>query len=282
MRRPPLLALLILVAAPTAVLADAETDARALLGVWVKAQNDGDFAKYAALYDAKFSGVKRTSDGAEKKLGLAQWKKDRNKMFRAGFQVAADDASVKVTDKGATVSFLQRWRGGGYADHGTKVLFVKPDRNGELKIVKEELLSSTPGWENDPKGVLDATALVSPITMRVQAEGINPESGCYGVTFVMYLKDRKGKTLQRELGGGDLQVEGVTTQRMEPGDDPLYEFGDWCAGGADRYEIKKSGDAIIVRWKGEDEGSEDDPGEAGVWQTTLTVQLPPLAKVTAQ
>lgn len=98
----------------------------------------------------------------------------------------------------------------------------------------------------------------------------------------MYLKDRSGKTLQREIGGGDLQVEGVTTQRMEPGDDPLYEFGDWCAGGADRYQIEKSGDALIVRYKGEDEGTEDEPAPEPHWETKLTVRLSDGAKIRAR
>ncbi len=65
------------------------------------AQNQGDFAAYAALYDAKFVGIRRTSDGGEKKMKWKAWKADRKKMFKGKQEVAADDVKVKAIDGGA-------------------------------------------------------------------------------------------------------------------------------------------------------------------------------------
>jgi hypothetical protein len=125
--------------------ADPAADAQVTLDAWVAAQNDGDFAAYGALYARTFVGIRRTSDGRAKKMKWKAWKADRKKMFKKKMTVAADKPTFEVLDGRVQVSFLQRWKSGSYADHGTKHLVLAPDKAGVLHIVKEELLSSTPG-----------------------------------------------------------------------------------------------------------------------------------------
>jgi hypothetical protein len=276
-----LIVVLLLVAAPARAFADNESDAKALLDSWLAAQQGGDFAAYSALYAKKFVGIRRTPDGGEKKMKLKAWKADRKKMFKHTMEVAADKPVVKATKTGATVQFLQRWKSGKFADHGTKVLVLAYDKDGTtLQILKEELLSSTPGWEDDPSTTVDATALVAPITVKVLMEGINPNEGCTDVSYVLYLKDKKGHTVSREIGGGFIPTEDgmKTTEPVAPGDDPLYTMGAWCAGGEDDYQVVKSGDALVLRYKGLDEGEAPDMD----WTTVATVQLPEGAKIKAK
>jgi hypothetical protein len=58
---------------------------------WLKAQNDGDFAAYSALYAAEFTGVRRS--GPEKRhFDRDGWLKDRARMFKAKMKVTTSDA----------------------------------------------------------------------------------------------------------------------------------------------------------------------------------------------
>jgi hypothetical protein len=242
-----LLVLAILLASSSAF-----ADPQAVLDAWVKAQTGGDFKAYTALYDKSFVGIRRTSDGAEKKMKLKAWLADRKKMFKLKkVEVTADNAKID----GDTITFLQRWRGGGYEDHGTKVITL----SGDL-IVKEELLSSTPGWDDDPATTVDATGLKSPLTARVRAEGIkhNDVADCTEATYVLYLKDKKGTVIQKEIGKGIIgqQDDMPTTYPIAPNAKTglLFDFGEWCAGGGDYYQVKLSGDALVVLYKAADEG----------------------------
>jgi hypothetical protein len=281
-RMKRLLVLALLLLAPGVALADTQSDAKAVLDAWVGAQTSRDFAAYTKLYAPKFVGIRRTSDGAEKKMKLKAWLADRKKMFKLKQQdVVAENPKITADDKGATITFLQRWKGGGYADHGGKILKLAYDKGGALTIMHEELLSSTPGWEDDPSTTLDETKLVGPITVRVKGEGIEQHGDCTGATYVMYIKDKKGFTIQKEIGQGVVMSDddegGVTTMKIEPSAKKgvIFDFGQWCAGGGDYYQVIKSGDALVVRYKSADEGS-DEPEK---FTTTLTVQLPAGAKV---
>jgi hypothetical protein len=150
-------------AAPT----EADTvaaEARAFLDRWLAAQNGRDFAAYAAMYDTKkFRGVKRTHGGKVKNYDGAGWTKDRKKMFDTGFTVAAEEIEVetslspgsKLKPGVASLRFLQRWKGGGYADHGIKVLQVWRDKAKVWHIVYEDLLNSEKGWERIVDEVAD-------------------------------------------------------------------------------------------------------------------------------
>ncbi len=290
MLRALIVACLLLVPTVARADADADADARAVVAAWLAAQNDGDFKAYAASYDAKFVGIRRTSDGREKKMKLKAWKADRKKMFKRTQVVAADELKLEVTAAGVTARFLQRWKSGSYADHGTKLLRLAYTKAGAMKIAREELLSSTPGWDDDKSAVLDVTALVSPITIMLKGEGIDENDGCQNVTWVMYLKDAKKKVVQREIGQGDLMVD--TSSGAQPSTidaDPagatgtLYEVGEWCAGGADEYTVKHSGDALVVRYKSTGECTYDEPDcDPSTTETVLTIKLPEGAQVRAK
>ena len=142
--------------------ATAKSDAQAFLTRWVAVQNSRDFAGYSAMYDPKsFRGVKRTHGGKVKKFGAAGWLGDRKRMFDKGFEVAVEnvtidswlDAGSKLKPGVASLRFLQRWKGGGYADHGIKVLQLWRDAVGTWHIVYEDLLNSELGWDRSVQAI---------------------------------------------------------------------------------------------------------------------------------
>ena len=279
-----LASLLALGAAATAAAADpapSKDDALAVLNAWVKAQNDGDFAAYGALYDSAFVGIKRTNDGGQKQFTLAKWKDDRKKMFKVAQKVAAEGASVIVKDGRATIDFTQRYQAGSYADHGDKEL-VLIAKAGKLAIAREEMLYSAPGWNADPKAELDASALASPIVAKVRQVAADPSrtDDCGGVSYTLELTDAKKKKLTADVGGGVLMIEqAVVVIDADPTAEKLFEFGQWCAGGADYYQIVKNGDSLVVRYKGEDEGDAENPPPPATWDTRLTIKLPAKAVI---
>lgn len=133
-----------------------EKEALALVASWVDAQNRGDFAAYAALYDAAhFKGVKRTARGGVTTYDFAGWSTDRKKMFDRKPKVEAVapsvrswlDAKSKLKPGVVAVHFVQRWRTERYADHGEKLLHLLRGASGKLGIVYEDLLHSEPGWD---------------------------------------------------------------------------------------------------------------------------------------
>jgi hypothetical protein len=262
--------------------APSKDDATAVLNAWVKAQNDGDFNAYGALYDASFVGIKRTTDGGEKKFTLAKWKDDRKKMFKAPQKVAAEGASVVVKDGKATIEFTQRYQSGGYADHGDKEL-VLVAKAGKLSIAREEMLYSAPGWNADPKAELDATTLTSPITAKVRQVAADPSAAggdCSSATYTLELTDANKHKLSTDVGSGVIMIDSATVvMDAAPKADKLFEFGAWCAGGADYYQIVKDGDALVVRYKAEDEGDGEHPAPEFSWETRLTVKLPAKAVI---
>ena len=258
--------------------------ALAVVTAWVKAQNDGDFAAYGALYDNAFVGIKRTNDGGSKKFTLASWKADRKKMFKVAQKVAAENPSVVIKDGKATVELTQRYQAGGYADHGDKELVLAPGRSGALAIVREEMLYSAPGWTPDPKAEFDASALASPITAVVKQDASDPHhvDDCGSVSYTLELTDANKRKLTTDIGSGVIMIDKAhDTMAADATADKLFEFGQWCAGGADYYQIVKNGDSLVVRYKAEDEGSgdPDDPTPAPTWDTRLTVKLAPGVKI---
>ncbi|HTJ42452.1 MAG TPA: hypothetical protein VL463_10185 [Kofleriaceae bacterium] len=272
------------VATAPALAADPTKDqALATLDAWVKAQNGGDFDAYGKLYDAKFSGIKRTNDGGAKKFTLAKWKADRKKMFKVTQKVAAEQVSVVIKNGKATLEFTQRYQAGGYADHGDKELVLAAGADGTLKIVREEMLYSAPGWNADPKAELDATALASPITVKVRQVAADPSmvgGDCASVSYTLELTDANKKKVTQDVGSGVVMIDKATVLiDADPTADKLFEFGAWCAGGADYYQIVKNGDGLTVRYKAEDEGSEDEPAPTPTWETRLSVKLPAGAKL---
>jgi hypothetical protein len=144
-------------------------EGEALLARWLEAQHRGDHAAYAALYEpAHFQGIKRTASGKLRRYDGKGWVRDRRRMFEVGFKVAAEelavetwlDADSKLKTGVISLRFLQRWEGGGYADHGIKVLQAWRDATGSWRLVYEDLLNAEPGWSRaaDPVPALALTA----------------------------------------------------------------------------------------------------------------------------
>ena len=130
-------------------------EAKAFLGRWVEAQKKLDFEAYAAMYEPRtFRGIKRTSKKTSE-FDFAGWKVDRQRMFKNGFEVAAEpvgvetwlDAGSKLKPGMIVLRFIQRWKSATYADHGLKVLHVWRAPDGAMKITYEDLLNSEKGWE---------------------------------------------------------------------------------------------------------------------------------------
>jgi hypothetical protein len=145
--------------------APVKEEATAFLARWVETQERRDFAAYAALYEPRtFRGIKRTSRGGVKKTheyDLAGWKTDRARMFKRGFELEVELRGIETwLDPGSSLKpgvvalrFLQRWRGGKYADHGIKVLHVWRAPDGTMRITYEDLLNSEPGWARAARDV---------------------------------------------------------------------------------------------------------------------------------
>lgn len=146
-------------------------EGKALLERWVAAQNQHDFDAYLAMYEPRhFRGIKRTHKSGAREFDFAGWKKDRKRMVLGKAEVAAElldiatwlDPDSKLKPGVSHVRFTQRWRGGGYADHGVKVLFLWRDARGVQRIVYEDLLNSEPGWDREPAANIADLAMQPP------------------------------------------------------------------------------------------------------------------------
>ncbi|MCO4762322.1 MAG: nuclear transport factor 2 family protein [Myxococcales bacterium] len=126
----------------TTILPDIrERHVTGLLATWVKAQNSGDFEAYSALYAERFYGTKR-SGLRSRSFKRRAWLRDRKRMFGKQMRVEAKDPEVLTTAGSARLLFEQTWASGRYKDVGPKQLVIVRE-NGELKIAREEMLSST-------------------------------------------------------------------------------------------------------------------------------------------
>jgi hypothetical protein len=123
------------------------SDADTLLDEWVRAQNEGDFAAYRALYAPQFHGVRRSADRIAR-FDLDGWMADRARMFKNPMHVAIGDKPNDTRfipgTKTARVVFTQTWTSKTYRDVGRKELVLR--RVGDhFLIVHEELFDSTLG-----------------------------------------------------------------------------------------------------------------------------------------
>lgn len=261
-------------AKPSAAPVDLGAEADKLLASWKAAQNDGKLDDYLALYDASFKGVRRTGGGVEKTLDLAGWKTDREKLFKKKQEVATDDVKKKVDGDTVTVTFVQRWRSGKFADHGEKVLDLKKTDAG-LRIVREEQKWTERGWEDGKDKPLDATDLVSPIKLTVTGVAQPDNGDCSETKLRIALEDSKGTKKQIDYGtitgmGADAKKP---AGKLAPKNGEYTDLGVYCAGLKQGYTIKVQGDTIVALAIWEDE--ESGPGK----DTKVVVKLPAGAKV---
>lgn len=117
--------------------------AQVLLDVWVKAQNQGDFATYKALYAAKMMGIKRVGS-RNTSFNREGWLEDREAMFLRPISVTVDTPRFVATPNLVLVSFKQTWQSSTFKDVGDKQLVLVRE-GGRLLISREEMLSSDLG-----------------------------------------------------------------------------------------------------------------------------------------
>jgi ketosteroid isomerase-like protein len=117
-----------------------EATVKELVSAWLAAQNQGDFEAYAALYAAKFLGVKRAGQ-RETRFDRAGWLKDRERMFAKPMTVEAREPRIRTTSASADVELTQHWTSGKFEDSGPKRLLIVREA-GKLKIAQEEMLRS--------------------------------------------------------------------------------------------------------------------------------------------
>ena len=115
-------------------------EVRALVDAWRKAQNDGDFAAYQALYAARFTGVRR-SGPRTLRFDRAGWMRDRQRMFGKKMSVDVDKLAVASAGSTARATFVQSFAQGSYRDSGEKQLVLVRE-GGALRIAQEEMLAS--------------------------------------------------------------------------------------------------------------------------------------------
>jgi hypothetical protein len=194
----------------------AKAQALKILDAWVAAQNEGKLDAYVALYDAgSFRGVKRTSSGAESKLDFEAWKAERSRMFTKGTTVAADNRSaVTWVEKPGLgegvveVRFTQRWKNPSYADHGPKIMQFRV-AGGNARIVYEELVQSSPGWDDSAPSVdLSKVKFVRPRPEGGDRSGVDACAYLGGIGMAClnaYLaeKDPVAKRYMRRLSDAD-------------------------------------------------------------------------------
>lgn len=124
-----------------------DVQARALLAVWVRTQNEGDYKGYEQLYAEKFYGVKLAGE-RKARFDRAGWLRDRKAMFERPFTVAISQVTVSGTMKSATVLFEQIWASQGFQDRGQKRLLLVSEGSSAtptLRIAQEEMLTSVGG-----------------------------------------------------------------------------------------------------------------------------------------
>jgi Domain of unknown function (DUF4440) len=112
----------------------------ALLAAWEQAQDAGDYERYAALYGARFTGVRR-SGPRTRSFDRAGWLADRKRMFAKPMQVDFSVTSSSSAGSSPMVLGEQHFKSGSYEDRGPKRLVLTREADG-YRIVREEMLSS--------------------------------------------------------------------------------------------------------------------------------------------
>ena len=115
-------------------------DLQQLLDTWLKAQNDGDYEAYEALYAPGMHGVKRVGE-RESRMDRAQWMKDRARMFRKKMEVEAHTVSFRSFMVTAAIEFVQVFHSGKFMDSGPKRLLIRM-HDGAPRIMQEEMMHS--------------------------------------------------------------------------------------------------------------------------------------------
>ncbi len=109
---------------------------------WLAAQNDSDMEAYRALYATRMVGIKRAGARVSN-YDARGWFKDREAMQGRGVSVTIEEVEIIPAQASAVVRFRQTWESGKFKDVGVKQLVVVAQDDGELRIAREEMLSSS-------------------------------------------------------------------------------------------------------------------------------------------
>jgi len=114
---------------------------------WCSYQSNNNIQGYLNCYSREFTGVKRTNSGKEYIYDYSKWAEDRSKMYQSAedLSLSSSDLFIKAFSEkdGLTIiEFEQYYISRKYSDRGTKIMKLKKDKSGEIKIYFEELLNS--------------------------------------------------------------------------------------------------------------------------------------------
>jgi len=147
---------------------DLDAEATTLLAEWAAAQNAGDFERYGRLYAESFEGVRRTPAGKKASFARDGWLKDRARMFTKPMTVAYERPEfARQSEDRVAVTFVQRFRSGKYAEHGTKMIVV--EQKERPRIVGEEMIDSQRGWDEEEYLKLVPKAATCEVTLDLGA-----------------------------------------------------------------------------------------------------------------
>jgi hypothetical protein len=268
------------------------------IDAWLEAQTKGDVKGYLAAYDeATFTGKKRTREGGEKSFAFPAWKADREKMLKHKPKVVAESRAIetwldgKLAKDTVRATFIQRFRSGSYADHGKKALTLLRAADGSYRITREEMLTSSPGFDDASATSvreIDHAAWTGPIVATLTWQALpgkakNPDlqPPCH---LVLTLSDASGKRdvveLYRESETDRVATLGPVKPATKPG--MLFEEGFWWAGAGDYFRVVVDAERIVVKHKVEDEGSPEVDPVATIYEDQARVAIPKGAKVEAR
>ena len=268
-------------ASASAAAEDPTVAAKALLEAWTQAQTSGDLERYLALYDeVHFRGIKRLAKGGETTYTFATWKKDRERMVKSKPTVVADKPTFTVKGGDVVVDFVQRFRQGGYADHGKKQLVLTTLPSG-WKISREEMRTSADGFD-DPKhkvNEVDFSKRPGPLSVSLKwrvapaAQGAPEDFKLH--TLVLLVADASKKTTEHKLleETSDRPVDAAAVApSKEKG--VLFAESFWWAGGGDKFRIVVDAEHLVVKHQVEDEGGSDTEGYVGPFEDEWRFTLP--------
>lgn len=112
---------------------------------WSQSQSYYDFADYADCYSYGFQGLKLNKRGRRVYFDYGGWLNDRQVMYSHAVNLNVSTSNIRVIsrdDWGTTIQFTQYYYSDSYQDTGEKLMKLRKDNDGAIRIVYEEMLSS--------------------------------------------------------------------------------------------------------------------------------------------
>lgn len=120
-------------------------EAKLFVENWAALQSNKALSAYFNLYSQDFQGIKRTSSGKIYYYNLNEWRDDKTKICSRNKYLYVSGTNITITGfddtNGETkVQFTQYYSSDNYSDEGAKILHLTKDENGNIKILKEEMI----------------------------------------------------------------------------------------------------------------------------------------------